>query len=208
LIVEAMPVGLLQTNCYLAACEETREAVIIDPGGHPQRILDAVQKQGLTVRYVLNTHGHFDHTEANAAIVEATAAPLAAHPLERPLLAMAGGALFFGLAGQPGPAPDRDLVPGEELAVGKLRFRVLHTPGHTPGHVCFYEPDEGVIFDGDVLFYQGIGRADLPGSNPQQLIRSIREVLYALPDETVVYPGHGPATTIGTEKRHNPFVRG
>jgi hydroxyacylglutathione hydrolase len=207
-IVETIPVGLLETNCYLAACEETREAAIIDPGGHPQRILDAVQRHGLTVCYVLNTHGHFDHTEANAVIVEATAAPLAAHPLERPLLAVAGGASFFGLPGKPGPEPHLDLVPGEELAVGRLRFQVLHTPGHTPGHVSFYEKDEGVLFDGDVLFYQGIGRADLPGGNPQHLIRSIREVLYALPDETVVYPGHGPATTIGDEKRHNPFVRG
>jgi len=208
LIVETMPVGLLQTNCYLAACQETREAVIIDPGGHPQRILSAVEKRKLTVRYVLNTHGHFDHTEANGAIVEATAAPLAAHPLERPLLAMAGGASFFGLPGKPGPVPDRDLVPGEELVVGTLRFQVLHTPGHTPGHVCFYERDQGVIFDGDLLFYRGIGRADLPGGNPPQLIRSIREVLYALPNGTAVYPGHGPATTIGEEKQHNPFVRG
>jgi glyoxylase-like metal-dependent hydrolase (beta-lactamase superfamily II) len=208
LIVEIMPVGLLQTNCYLAACPETRDAVIIDPGGHPQRILAAVQKHRLTVRYVLNTHGHFDHTEANGPIVEATAAPLAAHPLERPLLAMAGGAAFFGLPARPGPVPDRDLLPGEELAVGTLRFQVLHAPGHTPGHVCFYEKAQGVIFDGDVLFYQGIGRADLPGGNPQQLVRSIRQVLYTLPDETVVYSGHGPATTIGDEKRHNPFVRG
>jgi glyoxylase-like metal-dependent hydrolase (beta-lactamase superfamily II) len=208
LIVETMPVGLLQTNCYLAACEETREAVIVDPGGHPERILGAVQKNRLRVRYVLNTHGHFDHTEANAAIVAATGAPLAAHPLERPLLAMAGGAGYFGLPARPGPAPSRDLVPGEELAVGTLRFQVLYTPGHTPGHVCFYERDQGVLFDGDVLFYQGIGRADLPGGNPQQLIRSIRAVLYALPDETLVYPGHGPATTIGDEKRYNPFVRG
>lgn len=208
MIIEILPVGLLQTNCYVVACDETREAVIIDPGGHPERILGAVQKHRLTVRYVLNTHGHFDHTEANGAIVEATAALLAAHPLERPLLAMAGGASFFGLPGNAGPAPSRDLIPGEELVVGNLRFQVLHTPGHSPGHVCFYERDQGVIFDGDVLFCQGIGRADLPGGNPQQLIRSIREVLYPLPDETVVYPGHGPATTIGKERRHNPFVRG
>lgn len=208
MIVEILPVGLLQTNCYLAACPDTLEAVIIDPGGHPRRILDAVEQQGLAVRYVLNTHGHFDHTEANAAVVEATAAPLAAHPLEKPLLAMAGGASFFGLPGKPGPAPDRDLVPGEELTVGNLTFQVLHTPGHTPGHVSFYEAEQGVIFDGDVLFYRGIGRADLPGGNPHDLIRSIREVLYTLPDETVVYSGHGPATTIGEEKQYNPFVRG
>jgi hydroxyacylglutathione hydrolase len=208
LIVETLPVGLLQTNCYLAACPETREAVIIDPGGHPQGILGAVQKHRLTVRYILNTHGHFDHTEANAAVVEATGASLAAHPLERPLLAAAGGASFFGLPGKPGPEPDRDLVPGEELAVGTLRFQVLHTPGHTPGHVCFYEEEQGVLFGGDVLFHLGIGRADLPGGNAQQLVRSIREVLYALPDHTVVYAGHGPTTTIGAEKRHNPFVRG
>ncbi|HSJ55082.1 MAG TPA: MBL fold metallo-hydrolase [Anaerolineae bacterium] len=208
MLVEILPVGMLQTNCYLAGCEETRAAVIIDPGGHPQRILGAVERHGLTVKYVLNTHGHFDHTDANKAIVEATGAPLAAHALERPLLQAAGGAAMFGLAGKAGPEPDIDLKDGDELVVGTLRFQVLHAPGHTPGHICFYEDTEKVLFDGDVLFYRGIGRADLPGGDPEQLLASIHRVLYTLPDETTVYSGHGQATTIGEEKRHNPWVRG
>lgn len=207
MIVATLPVGMIQTNCYLVGCEETLEGVVIDPGGHPQRILAEVERHGLTIKYVLNTHAHFDHTDANAAIVEATGAPLALHPLERPLLQASGGAALFGLQADPSPPPDLELHDGDELEVGKLRFQVLHTPGHTPGHVCFYESAEGVLFDGDVLFYRGIGRTDLQGGSWQQLMGSIQRVLFALPDETVVYSGHGPATTIGDEKQHNPWLR-
>lgn len=207
LIVTTLPVGLIQTNCYVVGCEESREGVIIDPGGHPERILTEVKRLGLAIKYVLNTHAHFDHTDANGAIVQATGAPLAIHPQELPLLKMAGGAALFGLRADPSPPPDLELHDGDELAVGRLCFRVLHTPGHTPGHVCFYEAAEGVLFDGDVLFYGGIGRTDLPGGSFPRLMDSIRRVLLALPDETVVYSGHGPATTIGAEKRLNPWLR-
>jgi hydroxyacylglutathione hydrolase len=208
LIVVTLPVGLIQTNCYVVGCEQTREGIVVDPGGDPERILAAVERHGLAVKYVLNTHAHFDHTDANGAIVEATGAPLAIHPRELPLLRMSGGAALFGLQADPSPPPDLELHGGEELQVGTLCFQVLYTPGHTPGHVCFYEPDEGALFDGDVLFYRGIGRTDLPGGSWQQLLRSIRDVLFALPDETVVYSGHGPATTIGEEKRLNPWLKG
>ena len=207
MIVATLPVGMIQTNCYLVGCEETQEGVIIDPGGHPQRILAEVERHGLSIKYVLNTHGHFDHTDANRAIVEATGVPLALHPLDVPLLQESGGAAMFGLQADPSPAPDLELHGGDELEVGKLRFQVLHTPGHTPGHVCFYEPTEGALFDGDVLFYRGIGRTDLQGGSWQQLMDSIQRVLFALPHETVVYPGHGPATTIGDEKQLNPWLR-
>jgi glyoxylase-like metal-dependent hydrolase (beta-lactamase superfamily II) len=207
LIVAALPVGLIETNCYVVGCEETKDGVVIDPGGHPQRILAEVERQGLTIRYVLNTHAHFDHTEANGAIVRATGAPLALHSKDRSLLQASGGAAFFGLQADPSPPPDLELEDGDELAVGKLRFQVLHTPGHTPGHVCFYESTEGVLFDGDVLFHRGVGRTDLPGGSWQQLMDSIRRVLFALPDDTAVYSGHGPATTIGDEKRLNPWLR-
>jgi hydroxyacylglutathione hydrolase len=207
LIISALPVGLIQTNCYIVGCEETKEGAVIDPGGHPERIMAEVARLGLTIRYVLDTHAHFDHTDANGAIVEATGAPLALHPDDLPLLNASGGAALFGLRADPSPPPDLELHDGDELAVGKLRFQVLHTPGHTPGHVSFYEPDEGVLFDGDVLFYRGIGRTDLPGGSWPVLEESIRRVLFALPDETVVYAGHGPATTIGEEKRLNPWVR-
>lgn len=205
MIVVALPVGLIQTNCYVVGCEETREGVVIDPGGHPERILAQVEQHGLSIKYVLNTHAHFDHTEANGAIIVATGAPLAIHPLERPLLEAAGGAALFGMSANTSPTPDLALNDGDELAVGRLRFRVLHTPGHTPGHVCFYEPEEGVVFDGDLLFYRGVGRTDLPGGSWQQLLDSIKDVIFALPDDTVVYSGHGPVTTIGEEKRFNPW---
>ena len=207
MIIATLPVGMIQTNCYIAGCPETREGAVIDPGGNPERILAEVERHGLSIRYVLNTHAHFDHTDANGAIVEATGAPLALHPLDLPLLQASGGAALFGLQADPSPPPDLELHDGDELEVGRLRFRVLHTPGHTPGHVCFYEPAEGALFDGDVLFYRGVGRTDLKGGSWQQLMDSIQRVLLALPHETVVYSGHGPATTIGDEKQLNPWLR-
>jgi hydroxyacylglutathione hydrolase len=207
LIIATLPVGMIQTNCYIAGCEETKEGAIIDPGGHPERILAEVERHGLAIKAVLNTHAHFDHTDANGAIVQSTGAPLALHPLDQPLLKASGGAAMFGLQADPSPPPDLDLHDGDELEIGTLRFRVLHTPGHTPGHVCFYEAEQGVLFDGDVLFYRGIGRTDLLGGNRQQLLDSIQQVLFALPDQTVVYSGHGPATTIGEEKQLNPWLR-
>ncbi|HSR32569.1 MAG TPA: MBL fold metallo-hydrolase [Anaerolineae bacterium] len=207
MIIAALPVGLIQTNCYIVGCSETKEGAVIDPGGHPERILAEVERHGLNIKYVLNTHAHFDHTDANGAIVQATGAPLALHPQDLPLLKASGGAALFGMQADPSPQPNMDLHAGDELEIGTLCFQVLHTPGHTPGHVCFYEPTEGVLFDGDVLFYQGIGRTDLPGGNWQQLMNSIQQVLFALPDDTVIYSGHGPATTIGEERRLNPWLR-
>ncbi len=207
MIVATLPVGMIQTNCYIAGCPETRAGAVIDPGGNPERILAEVGRHGLTLKYVLNTHAHFDHTDANGAIVRATGAKLALHPLDLPLLKASGGATLFGLKADPSPIPDLELHDGDELEVGTLRFQVLHTPGHTPGHVCFYEEAEGVLFDGDVLFHRSIGRTDLPGGSYQQMMASIRRVLFALPNETVVYSGHGPATTIGDERRLNPWLR-
>ncbi len=205
MIVVSLPVGMIQTNCYLAACETTLEAAVIDPGGDPSRILAEIERRGLTVTYILNTHGHFDHTDANGALKAATGAPLAIHPADIPLLRASGGAVWFGLNADPSPPPDLELSDGDELQVGSLRFQVLHTPGHTPGHVSFYEAAAGAVFDGDVLFAMGVGRTDLPGGNWNQLVDSIRRVLFALPDETKVYSGHGPVTTIGAEKRGNPW---
>jgi glyoxylase-like metal-dependent hydrolase (beta-lactamase superfamily II) len=198
---------MIQTNCYVVSCEETKAGAVIDPGGHPDRILAEVDRHGLAVQYVLNTHAHFDHTDANGAILEATGAKLAIHPKDLPILQASGGAALFGVAANTSPSPNLELHDGDKLDVGNLCFQVLHTPGHTPGHVCFYERDEGVLFDGDVLFRRGIGRTDLPLGNSQQLYDSIKRVLFALPDDTVVYSGHGPATTIGEEKRLNPWLR-
>jgi hydroxyacylglutathione hydrolase len=207
-IIRTIPVGITQTNCYIVGCEETHEGVVIDPGGHPKRILKAIEESGLTIRYVLNTHCHFDHMGANADVVATTGAPLALHPAELPILQARGGAFWFGVAVKESPLPDVELEDGQVLEVGMLRFQVRHTPGHSPGGVTFYLEEEGVAFDGDVLFAGGVGRTDLHGGDWGTLVRSIREVLFALPDETVLYSGHGPKTTVGREKRSNPWVAG
>jgi glyoxylase-like metal-dependent hydrolase (beta-lactamase superfamily II) len=198
---------MIQTNCYVVGCEETKQGAIIDPGGHPERILAEVERHGLDIEYVLNTHAHFDHTDANGAIVKATGAALCLHPADLFILEASGGAMWFGVTANSSPPPDVELQDGDQLGIGQLRFRVLHTPGHTPGHVCFHEPDQGVLFDGDVLFHRGIGRSDLPGGDPQQLLDSIQRVLFSLPDDTTVYSGHGPATNIGQERHLNPWLR-
>ncbi len=206
MIVKQLPVGQTQTNCYIAGCEETKEGVVIDPGDEPQRILAEIEKAGLTIKYVLNTHAHFDHIMANKALVEATGAPLALHPLDLPLLRQNGGAMFFGLQAPQSPDPDMELAEGDEITFGTHTFEVLFTPGHTVGHVSFYEAEANIIFDGDVLFASGIGRTDLPGGDYATLMNSIKEKLMVLPDETTVCSGHGPVTTIGRERNSNPWL--
>lgn len=205
MIVRRVRVGITDTNCYVVGCEDTRQGAVIDPGGHPKRVLKAVEENGLTIRYILNTHCHFDHMGANAEIVAATGAPLALHPAELPVLQAQGGAALFGLPGKESPMPDIELEDGQVLEVGSLCLRVLHTPGHSPGSVTFYLGEQGVAFDGDTLFAGGVGRTDLLGGDGDTLERSIREVLFKLPDETVLYPGHMQQTTVGYEKKHNPW---
>ena len=204
--VVTLPLGPIQTNCFIAADGETQEAVVIDPGWDARRVLDALKPDGWQLKYILLTHAHFDHIGAAADLVEATKAPLAIHPLELPLLRAKGGAALFGLNIPACPAPDVLLQPGQVIEVGTLRFEVLFVPGHTPGHVPFHEAQAKALFSGDVLFREGIGRTDLPGGHYATLMRSIKATLFALPDDTTVYPGHGPATTIGEEKKYNPFL--
>lgn len=206
MLVKQLPVGPIQTNCYLAGCEKSKEGVVIDPGDEADRILAEVRAAGLTIKYILNTHAHFDHVMANQALVEATGAPLALHPLDLPLLRQNGGATIFGIEVPPSPDPDLALAEGDELNFGHYTLRVLFTPGHTAGHVSFYEAQAGLIFDGDVLFAGGIGRTDLPGGDYETLLNSINEKLMVLPDETVVCSGHGPVTTIGQERLTNPWL--
>ncbi len=206
MLVKQLPVGSIQTNCYIVGCEETKEGVVIDPGDEAERILAEVEESGLTIKYVLNTHAHFDHILANAELVEATGAPLAIHPLELPMLRENGGAAMFGLDAARSPEPDMELAEGDIITFGTHTFQVLFTPGHTVGHVSFYEGNTGIIFDGDVLFAGGIGRVDLPGGDYETLMNSINEKLMVLPDETAVCSGHGPVTTIGRERVSNPWL--
>jgi hydroxyacylglutathione hydrolase len=223
MIVETRIVGLVQTNCYVIADEETGQMAVIDPGGDVEHIVGAVQEVGARVRghpsvaYVINTHAHFDHVLENGRLLEqlarlqlaglqAAAPELVAHPQALPLLSIGGGAELFGLRPASSPAPDRLVKDGDVLGVGRCTFQVLHTPGHSPGSISLYSSDEKCVFVGDVLFAQGVGRTDLPGGEWKTLLASIRSRLLVLPDDTTVYPGHGPVTTIGRERRSNPFL--
>jgi glyoxylase-like metal-dependent hydrolase (beta-lactamase superfamily II) len=201
-----LPLGPIQTNCFIAADGATGDAVIIDPSWDGPRLLSTLAEHRWQARAVLLTHAHFDHLGALAEVVAATRAPFGLHPLELPLLRMGGGAAAFGLDIPPAPEPDWLLEPGQPLVAGSLRFDVLFVPGHTPGHVAFYHAAARVVFSGDVLFQQGIGRTDLTGGHYPTLMHSLRSVLLALPAETTVCPGHGPTTTIAAEQRDNPFL--
>jgi glyoxylase-like metal-dependent hydrolase (beta-lactamase superfamily II) len=206
MIVHRLTVGPVQTNCYIAVCEETRRAAIVDPGWDAPHILSTLESLRAAPELILLTHAHFDHIGALADLVDATQAPVAMHPLDLPLLRADGGARMWNIPMRPAPDPDLSLEHGQILEVGALRFETRFAPGHTPGHVVFYVEDEKTVFDGDVLFQMGIGRTDFPGGDYDTLIASIRDQLLALPDEVTVYPGHGPPTTIGDERRHNSFL--
>lgn len=205
MIVERILVGPLQTNCYVVADELNGKGVIIDPGGDAGKILKIVNKLGVKISMVINTHGHFDHIMANKSIIEATGAPLAIHKEDENLLRKGGGLLFLGFIAS-SPPPDLYLQEGDVVKIGQAYLAVLHTPGHSPGSISLYSPEENILFSGDVLFYMGVGRWDFPGGDYHVLMDSIQRKLLTLPDETVVYPGHGPSTTIGQEKAHNPFL--
>jgi glyoxylase-like metal-dependent hydrolase (beta-lactamase superfamily II) len=205
-IIRQLTLGVAGTNCYVVGCESTREGVVIDPSDDGARILAMVEQESLAIRYVLNTHAHFDHILANRVVMEATGAPLALHPQDLPLLHAGGGAELFGIEAESSPDPTIHLAEGMEVRFGRHAFHVLFTPGHSPGHVSFYDREEGVVFDGDVLFAAGIGRTDLPGGDYETLMESIHSKLLVLPDATRVYPGHGPTTTLGAERVNNPWL--
>ncbi len=206
LIIKKLEVGPIMANCFILGCESTKEAVVIDPGDDADRILMALAKAELKVKCLINTHGHFDHVGANKKMKEVTAAPIAIHAGDEPMLTeLSRSAAMFGLSAENSPPADRLLEDGDEVVFGEITLKVIHTPGHSPGGICLHTP--GHLFAGDTLFAGSIGRTDLPGGDYDTLIASIKERLLELPEDTVVYTGHGPETSIGNEKRMNPFLR-
>ena len=203
--VHQMSVGPLQVNCYVIHDKQSKEAIVIDPGGDGDRIIKYVLDQELKIIKVINTHGHFDHIGANKHIIDHTGAELLIHADDLQLLKNARAhAEIYGLSVVASPEPDRLLDQGDCFQLGELLCQVFHVPGHSPGGICLL--CEGHLFVGDVLFSGSIGRTDLPGGDFESLLRGVREQLFALPDETIVHPGHGPDTTIGRERKINPFV--
>ena len=205
--LDIIVVGQLGVNCFVLGCERTGVGVVVDPGADGELVLAQVAKRGLKIEKIINTHGHFDHIGANKLLKETTGAELLIHDRDTAFLTRAADvATMYGLRADNSPAPDRFLTDGMELTFGDCRLTVLHTPGHTPGGCCLYFPEEGKVITGDTLFAESVGRTDLPGGSHETLIDSIRTKLLPLPDATVVYPGHGPESTIGHEKRNNPYL--
>lgn len=195
----------LMTNCYVVWEDQGLDAMVIDPGGNFPAIRDVIDQERLNVRHIINTHGHADHIGANAQLKDYTGAPLVVGAGDAGLLVSPTGNLSMFLSGPiTSPPADRLLLDNEIVVLGTHLFTVLNTPGHTPGGISLYHP--GMVFSGDTLFAESVGRTDLPGGDPDALLSSIQTRLLTLPDDTTVYPGHGNPTTIGRERRYNPFL--
>lgn len=206
MIFESLEVGPLSVNCYIVACENSREGIVVDPGGDVERIIALVKQHRLKISTIINTHGHFDHIGGNRQAVETFGARLLIHQADAPMLSRSAEvARRYGLHGENSPEADAYLVDGMDIDFGTRRLRVLHTPGHTQGGCCLYIEEAQKVITGDTLFADSIGRTDLPGGSHEQLLESIRTKLFTLPDDVIAYPGHGLQTTIGHEKRCNPY---
>lgn len=210
LLLESFPVGAFQCNCSILACPDTKEAVVVDPGGEHARILEVVRHFDLTVKWIVHTHAHLDHIYETRDVKEQAGGTIALHKDDLFLYdGFAMQAAMFGWQVRPVVPVEHWLEDGESLAFGKQRAEVIHTPGHTPGSCCFRvaASDGPLLLAGDTLFQRSIGRTDLPGGDFPTITQSIQTRIYTLDPDTQVIPGHGPRTTVGDEARHNPFVR-
>ncbi len=207
--LEIIPIlnGLFEENCYLLGETGGSDAIIVDPGEEPDRFLEEARLRGWTISAIWLTHAHIDHIMGVAAVKRATGAPIHLHPDDRPIYdGLVAQGQLFGFDLTPPPPPDAELRHGQRLKLGRVEFEVRHVPGHSPGHVCFV--GDGFVLGGDLLFQGSIGRTDLMGGDLPTLLTGIRSHLFTLPDDTVVFPGHGPTTTIGRERATNPFLIG
>jgi hydroxyacylglutathione hydrolase len=207
MIHEILPVGALQCNCSILGDEVSREAIVVDPGDDIPRILAILARHKLTVKQILITHAHIDHIAGAARLKQITGAPILYNPRDLPLVKMMD--MQAGWLGIPTPEvlpPDDTLEDGRVIAITGLTGNILHTPGHTQGSICLHFPAQNLLLAGDTLFAGSVGRTDLPGGDGPMLIRSIHNKLLQLPDDTIVFPGHGPKTTIGEERESNPFL--
>lgn len=209
MIHEIIPVGPLQCNCSVIGDESTRQAMVIDPGDDVKDVLALVNKHGLTVKQIVVTHAHIDHVGGAMKLRQITGAPILLNQNDYALLKMLDvQAAWVGMASPGRVEIDQPLAEGDKVRAGGLEATVLHTPGHTEGSVCLYFPAQEKLIAGDTLFAGSIGRTDLPGGSLEKIMKSLHQRVLALPDETIVVPGHGPLTTIGEERESNPFLRG
>ncbi len=207
MIFEHLTVGAFQCNCFILGCQQTKQAIVIDPGDALDRIEQRLTDHGLTVTHIVATHAHLDHVGAMSGLGEITGAPTCLHAEDQTLYdQLAMQAALFRLPTPPSGPVTRYLREGDDIHFGTHRVHVIHTPGHTPGSLCFYAEKSGILFSGDTLFQRSVGRTDLWGGNHDALLRSITQRLLPLPHKTAVFPGHGARTSIGVEATENPFL--
>jgi glyoxylase-like metal-dependent hydrolase (beta-lactamase superfamily II) len=208
MIHEILIVGPLHCNCSILGDEVSREAIVVDPGDDISRIVDALEKNRLTVKQIIVTHAHIDHIAGAQRLKRLTGAPILYNQNDLPLVKMMDiQAMWLGVPTPEVTPPDASLEVGQVVSITGLTGSILHTPGHTEGSVCLYLPQQKLLLAGDTLFAGSVGRTDLPGGNTRKLLQSIRDSLLPLPDEVTVIPGHGPKTTIGEERQSNPFIQ-